>query len=152
MRTLLDTNILLRAHQPSSPHFHSAVNAVMALINAGHRPCISSQSIYEFLAVATRPVSENGLGMPHPDADALLAKLLVGIEVVYDSSALVSELRRLVVAHRVTGKKVHDTRLVAAMRVNAIDQLLTFNDSDFRRFADIRVLTPDQVLAGPPAP
>ena len=152
MRTLLDTNILLRANQPSSPHFQSAVNAVVARIKADHRPCISSQTIYEFLAVATRPVAENGLGMPHPDADALLAKLLLGIDVVYDSPALVSELRRLVVVYRVTGKKVHDTRLVAAMRVNAIEQLLTFNDSDFRRFADIRVLTPDQILAGPLAP
>lgn len=47
---------------------------------------------------------------------------------------------RLVVAHRVSGKNAHDARLVAAMLVHGVENLLTFNTQDFRRYGEIRVL------------
>jgi predicted nucleic acid-binding protein len=46
MRTLLDTNILLRSSQPSSAHHASAIAAVTALLAANRSLCISSQVIY----------------------------------------------------------------------------------------------------------
>jgi predicted nucleic acid-binding protein len=148
MRTLLDTNILLRSSQPNSAHHGAAVASVSALMAAGRTLCISSQTIYEFLAVATKPVKENGLGMSHEDADAQLAKLLRGIDVIYDSELVADELRRLVVAHRVTGKKVHDVRLVAVMTVNNVPELLTFNIDDFKRFAGITAFPPSVPASG----
>lgn len=148
MRTLLDTNILLRASQPSSAHHSTSLASVAALLTAGRAPCISSQTVYEFLAVATRSLADNGLGMPHVDADAQLEKLLSGVEVLYDSRETAAALRRLVVLHQVTGKKVHDARLVATMEANGVRELLTFNDADFRRFTNIAVLVPSEVVAG----
>jgi len=142
MRTLLDTNILLRSSQVSSPHHVIAIAAVAALLGAGRSLCISSQVIYEFLAVATKPVTENGLGMSQADADGQLAKLLGGIEVLYDSEPVATELRRLVVTYKMTGKRVHDTRLVAAMTVFGVQELLTFNVDDFKRFSRIQVVSP----------
>src|ERR1035437_2481285 len=127
MRTLLDTNILLRTSQPASQQYADAIASGASLLHAGRTLCISSQSIYEFLAVATKPRTENGLGMKHAVADAQLTKLLVSIEVFYDSAAIAAELRRLVVAHQVTGKKIHDARMVAPMNVQKITEILTFN-------------------------
>ena len=40
-----------------------------------------------------------------------------------------------------------DARLVAAIRVHGVNQLLTFNVGDFRRYIGIAVLSPDDVLA-----
>jgi len=78
MRVLIDTNVLLRSSQPAHPHFAPATQAVRRLLGGGHSLCISSQTVYEFLAVATRAVADRGLGMAHADADAdaALAALL----------------------------------------------------------------------------
>jgi predicted nucleic acid-binding protein len=92
MHTLLDTNVLLRSSQPSSPHHFIATAAVNALLDANRVLCISSQTIYEFLAVATRSLAENGLAMKQADADAQLTALLAGNEVLYDSFAVASEM------------------------------------------------------------
>ncbi len=150
MRALLDTNILLRGSRPSHPQNAAALAAVDALLRAGRTLCIGSQTIYEFLAVATRPVTENGLGMPHAEADAQLQSLLIGIDVLYDSPAVTTELRRLVVAQRVTGKKIHDARLAATMIVAGVKEVLTFNVDDFKRFSFILPIAPadaEKVLA-----
>lgn len=105
MRTLLDTNILLRSIQSSSSHHTTARQAVAALLASGRSLCIASQTVYEFLAVATRPLSDNGLGMPHGLADSQLEILLAGLEVLYDSQAVALELRRLVTAYQVVEKR-----------------------------------------------
>jgi len=157
MRTFLDTNILLRTSQPASPQYADAVASTGVLLRAGRTLCISSQSVYEFLAVATKPQAENGLGMTHAETDAHLTTLLVSIEVFYDSPAIAAELRRLVVAHKVTGKKIHDARMVATMNVQKIPEILTFNGKDFTRYPTITVLSPSTVALGqlpasPPSP
>lgn len=62
-----------------------------------------------------------------------------------DSDDVYPEWRRLVVTHAVSGKKAHDARLVAAMTVNGITHILTFNVDDFTRYAGINVLHPAQL-------
>ena len=52
------------------------------------------------------------------------------------------EWQRLVIEHEVSGKKAHDTRLVAAMLVHGVDAIVTFNGDDFRRYAGIKVFHP----------
>jgi predicted nucleic acid-binding protein len=64
-----------------------------------------------------------------------------------DSDATHQEWRRIVVAAGVSGIQVHDARMVAAMRVHGIANLLTLNAKDFRRYTGITVLSPDDVLA-----
>jgi hypothetical protein len=87
------------------------VSALRTLATAGHTFCIASQTISEFLAVATRSVADRGLGMDHAQADGELTKVTQSLEILYDTKAVVDELRRLVVLHSVSGKSVHDTRL-----------------------------------------
>jgi len=57
-------------------------------------------------------------------------------------------LQEFVVRNAVHGKLAHDTRMVAAMQRHGLTSLLTFNKSDFSRFAGIHVLSPDDILAG----
>ena len=83
--------------------------------------------------------------MEQSAADAELAKLTSALDVLYDSADVLAELRRLVVAHAVTGKSVHDAKLVAAMRAGAVSHILTFNGQDFARFEQIEVLDPATV-------
>jgi hypothetical protein len=49
--------------------------------------------------------------------------------------------------HQIVGVAVHDAKLVATMITANIQQVLTLNDIDFRRYAGITILTPNQVLS-----
>lgn len=49
---------------------------------------------------------------------------------------------KLLVSRGVSGVQVHDARLVAAMRVHGVKRILTFNDKDFVRYADIEAVHP----------
>ncbi|HLM81172.1 MAG TPA: hypothetical protein VK302_11125, partial [Terriglobales bacterium] len=51
--------------------------------------------------------------------------------------------KTLVIDNRVSGVQVHDARLVAVMRTHNIEQIMTFNVSDFTRFSEIEAIHPD---------
>jgi hypothetical protein len=60
MKTLVDTNILLRATQPHHPMCQVAIQSVKNLLAAGNDVCVFNQSLIEFWNAATRNVSQNG--------------------------------------------------------------------------------------------
>ena len=62
-----------------------------------------------------------------------------------DSAATHDEWRRLVVAHAVSRVQVHDARLVAAMLVHGVPNLLTLNVTDFSGYAAIAAVHPQDV-------
>jgi predicted nucleic acid-binding protein len=101
---------------------------------------------YEFWAVATRPLAVNGLGMAPSAAESELTQIKQLFRLLDDTPAVYMEWEKLVLQYSVSGKNAHDTRIVAAMMVHHLSQLLTFNAADFQRFSGITVLTPAGVL------
>jgi len=147
MRILLDTNILLRAVPPFDAD-QAAVNAALRRLHAAsHRLTIVPQVLYEYWVVATRPINNNGLGMTSSAADEAVERWIEVFYLVRDEHVIFEIWRELVRDYDVKGKNAHDARLVAAMRRHEIGTLLTFNDADFKRFKDIRILTPASVLS-----
>jgi predicted nucleic acid-binding protein len=142
--------LLVRQLNPADPGRLLAQQAVAHLRAAGDELVLVSQNLYEFWAVATRPVNQNGYGLTPTAAAAELAALRGLFTILDDTPAILPEWERLVVTHSVLGKSAHDARLVAAMLVHGVGHLLTFNDGDFRRFPGITVLTPAAVA--PPGP
>jgi len=57
------------------------------------------------------------------------------------------EWRRLVIAHQIVGKNAHDLRIVAAMIVHGLSQILTFNTGHFTRFPAVTALDPAAVVS-----
>ena len=143
MLYLVDTNILLRyvgrAHV-MRPAAHAAVRKVR---RGGHTLRASPQNFVEFWSVATRPVLRNGLGLTLAQADRRLRLVERVFPRLEDSPKVYPEWRRLVVSYGVSGVKVYDARLVAFMRVNQITHILTFNTSDFTRYAPEGVVAID---------
>ncbi len=123
-----------------------ALTAVKNLFADGHDLCLTPQNLIEFWNVATRPVANNGLGWTTAQTEADVAGLEAEFTILPDSAAIYPEWRRLAAAYSVVGKQVHDTRLVAAMHVHKITNLLTFNTDDFKRFTDIVLIDPATVL------
>ena len=48
-------------------------------------------------------------------------------------------------ASKTTGARTHDARLAAALRVHGVTHILTFNVSDFKRFAGLTAVHPTEV-------
>ena len=151
MSALVDTSCLLRLSGENDPREAAAQMAMDNLADQGTALDVAPQNFVEFRAVATRPAAVNGLGLL-PDA----------VEVELDRFGLLFTLlpedgfylhrRDLCLRAGISGKQVHDTRLVAVCVTNQVQTILTWNPSDFVRFIpfvpELVVLTPDQVLAG----
>lgn len=147
MRVLLDTNIVLRIAQPSHPMHSDAAESVRVLIDRGDEPCIVPQNLYESWVVCTRPTDQNGFGMSVTQTGSEIQSLRTTFTLLRDTPAILPEWERLVTTYSVLGKNAHDARLAAAAIVHSVEHLLTFNDKDFRRFTELTILTPQEVLA-----
>ncbi|AFY40895.1 PIN domain-containing protein [Nostoc sp. PCC 7107] len=142
MSYLVDTNILLRLVQKSSPMHVDTQRAIFLLKQQGELLYIIPQNIIEFWAVCTRPINSNGLGISISEAVKTSEQLKKIFILQLDTPGIFGEWESLIVQYQVMGKKVHDTRLVAAMATHKITHLLTFNVDDFQRFSEIIVVDP----------
>lgn len=143
MAILIDTNVLLRSLQPHHPHCAMVERAVSALRTRNETLNVAAQNLIEFWAVATRPATENGLGMTVEMATRELAVLKRLFALLPETAWVFEEWERLVTTHRVSGKNTYDARIVAVIKVHGITRILTFNVQDFTRFEDISAVHPE---------
>ncbi|HJZ82922.1 MAG TPA: PIN domain-containing protein [Pyrinomonadaceae bacterium] len=146
MSFAVDTNVLLRSIDDGHAGQPIAQNGLLALRDRGEILSIFPQNLIEIWAVATRPLANNGLGWGIDRAEQELAALKNLFVVLADTDAIIAEWERLVVHYRVMGKQAHDAHLVASMLVHHVTHLVTFNDSDFKRFHEITALNPRSLL------
>jgi predicted nucleic acid-binding protein len=85
MRILVDTNILLRAAQPSHPMHASAVRAMEILMEREEPLVVTVQNIAEFWNAATRPSANNGLGFTIEEAQEELSRIEVFFEIISEN-------------------------------------------------------------------
>jgi predicted nucleic acid-binding protein len=145
MAILIDTNILLRLLQPHHPHFPLVERALVTLRMRNEPLNIMPQNLMEFWAVATRPTSENGLGMTVENAAGELASMKRVFTLLAETASVYQEWERLVLEHQVSGKNSHDAHIVAAMNIYGITRILTFNVQDFARYSGISAVNPADV-------
>jgi len=148
MDILVDTGILLRLVIPADPQHSEVRRSIKILRSRGERLVTLTQNISEFWNVCTRPVTARGGYSFTVDETAKKVKLLERLIAVRpDSEAAYQEWKRLLVAHSVKGTKVHDARIVAAMKAYDITHLLTLNTDDFKRFDSfITIIEPKDVV------
>lgn len=120
MSLLLDTNILTRSAQPGHPMHTIAINAISSLRIRGEDLCIVPQNLIEFWAVATRPLTANGLAMTTAQTETELARMKSFFRLLKDNAMIHDEWEILAARHAVSGKNTYDARLVAAMNVHGI--------------------------------
>jgi predicted nucleic acid-binding protein len=142
-RVLVDTNLLLRIADPGSAQHQFAAEAIASLIADGHEVCICPQNMIEFRAVATRPVTANGLGWSVQETDVETADMELHFVMVPDVPEIFTVWKSLVSAGSITGKRVHDARLAAVYHVHRCQALLTFNSQDFAAVPNLIILDPD---------
>lgn len=115
MSYLIDTNVLLRVVQKSSPMHTDARRAFVTLRKQNEKLCIIPQNLIEFWVVATRPLASNGLGLTVDEAEKATNKLKRIFILFPDTPVIFNVWENLATKYQVMGKQAHDTRLVAAM-------------------------------------
>jgi predicted nucleic acid-binding protein len=114
------------------------------LRSAGDQFAVAPQTIAEFWNVATRPSSaRGGYGLSISATEHYLQVIERICDVIPDSPSLYSVWKQLVVTHAVKGVQVHDARLVAWMKTQAVSQIITFNVADFGRYPGIAAKSPE---------
>ncbi len=134
MSYLLDTNVLLRSIEVGSAHHRAARQALERLALSTEVLYVAPQNLIEFWTVATRPTANNGLGLTPAQANNEILRFEAAFSIADDTPAIYPEWRRLVTTYNVTGLPSHDARLLAIMHVYGIENVLTFNAADFRRY------------------
>jgi predicted nucleic acid-binding protein len=139
---LADTNLLLRLADAASNQHLIAVEALATLFNRGDEIFLTAQNFIEFRAVATRPVAANGLGWNSERTTRETAEMQQRFRFLKDSPEIFTRWLELVRSFSVTGKRVHDARLVAVLEVYAVENLITFNIADFGVFPSVSLVDP----------
>lgn len=88
----------------------------------------------------------NGRGWSVAIVRQEIDRLLNQFPLLDDTPAIFVSWRKLVTIHQITGRRVHDARLVAVMLAHGIMHLLTFNGDDFRSYDEIVVVEPANVI------
>jgi hypothetical protein len=112
-----------------------ARQAVLALHRRGERLHVAPQNLIEFRSVATRPVSDNGLGFSLDTIEHQIATFEGLFPLLDETDAIYPAWKALVHVAGIIGKQVHDARLVAICQVYTLTPVLTFNIRHFNRLA-----------------
>jgi predicted nucleic acid-binding protein len=140
----VDTNVLVGAIQTFDPTLRAtARRAVKSLYRAGEELLCFPQNLVEFWNASTRPATGNGLGFSPEQAARYLDRFQTILRILPETPEIFPTWRKLVLQHRVSGIKVHDARIVAAMSVHQVPKILTFDLDDFKRYENITVVHPN---------
>jgi predicted nucleic acid-binding protein len=147
MKYLLDTGILLRLVHPTDPRHREIVNTLATLKSRGNSFYAAIQNIAEFWNVSTRPVgSRGGFGLLPDEVERRLSVIERAVEILSESIDSYAEWKRLVKLHKISGVQVHDARLVAVMNVQGIQNIVTLNADDFKRYQNVAITTPTESI------
>lgn len=133
-RVVLDTNVLLAATDEAREDHYDALASLNEWPQAGVSLYTSGQILREYLAVATRPGAQNGLGMDRAAALANVRALRARLALLAEDQRVNDRLLELLDAVECAGKQVHDANVVATMLVHGVDTVVTLNGGDFARF------------------
>jgi predicted nucleic acid-binding protein len=145
---LIDTNILLRLSHPPDPQRDLVRAALAELDRNGVELFYSLQNIAEFWNVCTRPPDRNGFGLSIAQTERRVVAIEAALTLIPDNDKIYRAWREIVRNNAVRGVQVHDARLAAIMQVYGLIYILTFNQSDFTRFAGLKAIHPSEIVAG----
>ncbi len=142
----VDTNVLVGAIQTFDPAIRLAARrAIKSLYRDGEQLLCFPQNLVEFWNASTRAANSNGLGFSPEQAARYLDRFQTIFRILPETADIFPRWRKLVLQHRVSGIKVHDARIVAAMSVHQVPRILTFDLDDFNRFENITVVHPNSL-------
>ncbi len=137
---LVDTNVLVYAHNLDSIFNTQALNIIKSVIEGRLKGVITHQNLLEFYSIIT---SSKRVSQPITPKDALsLIKdyLNSSFEIIYPNFQTEEILLSLCQETNTKGGRIFDAYLAATMLSNNIKSIVTLNTKDFRDFPDIKII------------
>lgn len=138
---ILDTNVLISA-TASHRELHAVAQDVLHWSTLGRQTYLSGQILREYLVVATRPAESNGLGLTCAEAVANASMFRSLMHYLEENDQVQRRLVELVQTHECRGVLIHDANVVATALTHAVPAIVTENQGDFLRFADLVEVVP----------
>jgi len=139
-KALIDSNILIYAHDTSSSYHTKALHCIKKQIQLS-TAVFSIQNYLESYRIWTqkilKPISSKfawgiiDFYLDHPD-----------VQSIFSTAEVFNEARKLSIQHNKVGVHIFDVQLVAMMNVFGISTLYTANTKDFEEFDEINVVNP----------
>jgi predicted nucleic acid-binding protein len=145
MAVLVDTGVLLRAFDASSPEYRPIRKALRILLGKQERLVVAVQNLAEFWNVSTRPLDKNGYGLSPERTNSNLSLIERFCDVVTEDDSSYHIWKGLLLTHSIVGVAVHDARLTSVMLAHGISTTVTLNTQDFRRYSGITAIQPRDV-------
>lgn len=142
---MVDTNVLVSATNTARLDHLVSRSIFSRARDEGIHLCTCGQILREYLVVATRPVSVNGLGL---DLDAALWNLSwFRRRLVFfpETEEIHQTLISLAGSRGIRGKHLHGGNIGALMTCSGISYLVTNNPEDFFAFPDLTLLGPEEI-------
>ena len=131
----IDTNVLVNSRVREAPGHQLARSSLERALQGPEPLRISRQIVREYLSVVTRPQTWP-IAITREEALLDVSRLLSGFEILEDGPRVTDSLITICREISVGGRQIHDANIVATMLAHGERRLLTFNTSDFRRYAD----------------
>lgn len=138
--SLIDTNILIYAHDKDSPFFNAAYSFLKSHV-INHSICFAAQNFLEAYRIWTQKLEK-------PLTEKQAWKILdyykkdCDVPVLYFSDRAYALLKNLSNLYKIHGVHIFDCQLVATMLSYDVTRLYTANAKDFRMYSEITVMNP----------
>ena len=136
-KILLDTNLLVFAHNRGSQHYQKASCILVASLEDALNAYVSSQNLLEFYSVMTNPSKIKPTPSPR-DILGICSDLLFSrkIRKIFPHEDAAKEAIEIAGKKTIRGPQIFDCLLAVTARHNHIDRIWTDNVSDLRHFEE----------------
>lgn len=141
---LLDTNVLVRAHQTDHSQHQAALELIKESLGAQQKVTVAQQNLVEFARVATDKRMMEFPLTPKQAGQTIAAYQQSGLKVIQPSAETIIVFVRLLsrFPRLRDSKQVFDIFLTATMLSNEVAVILTENVKDFRDIPGITAINP----------
>lgn len=138
---LLDTNVLVYAHNQDSPFHSKSLSLVKRAIEGQFKGILAQQNLAEFYSVITDQRRIDSPLSPLKAQEIFEDYLKLPFRIIVPNQETIKILSMLCQKKRITNGQIFDAYLVATMLSNQIKHIVTANVKDFKSFTGIKVLS-----------
>jgi predicted nucleic acid-binding protein len=148
---VIDTNVLVYAHFPSSPHHAASYDLLRRAERGEIGLAIVPQVVAEFVSVVTNPKRVSPPKSIEEAVEAVHRVMAIPNVVLLPFPEKATQtFLSLLLTHPATGPEIFDRQIAAVMIEYGIQTVYTFNVRDFANIPDVMPREPPTPAALPP--
>ena len=133
-KVLIDTNVLIYSIDEDSEFFDLSRKV---LLDENNENYTTSKNLSEFISVVTR-IPNNSISIE--EAVSIVDEFTSFIKIIYPNEESFLTFQELLLKYKPTGIKIHDFEIISIALANNINSIFTFNEKDFEKVSEIKLL------------